>query len=295
MIVVPGPASKELGEAVAAQLGLAAHPVEHRLFPDGESYLRLPPAINGEETVLVQTTAPDPDRKLMQLLIMARTASDLGATRVTACVPYLAYMRQDKRFLEGEALSLDVVLGLLEAAGVDDLVIVDAHNASSLRKMEADHRVKVHNLSAIPLLAQYVKERGYGGAYSLSPDAGAIRLAEEAGRVLGGRHGYFEKSRDRKTGEVTMKVKDLDVDGVNAVVFDDIISSGSTTARAVEGLKRQGAAKVAAACVHALFMSGAEEKIRMAGADLIVTADTVESSHAGVTVAGLIAGHLKTL
>jgi len=295
MIVVPGPASMELGKAVAAQLGLAAHPVEHRLFPDGESYLRLPPAVRGEEAVLVQTTAPDPDRKLMQLLIMARTAKDLGAARITACVPYLAYMRQDKRFLKGEALSLDVVLGLLEAAGVDDLVVVDAHSASSLRKMEADHRVKVHNLSAIPLLAEYVKERGYGGAYSLSPDAGAIRLAMAAGRVLGGRHGYFEKSRDRKTGEITMKVKDLDVDGVNAVVFDDIISSGGTTARAVEGLKRQGAAKVAAACVHALFMPGAEERIREAGADLIVAADTVESSHAGVTVAGLLAGHLKTL
>jgi len=295
MIVVPGPASRELGEAVAAQLGLAAEPVEHRLFPDGESYLRLPPAVKGEETVLVQTTAPDPDRKMMQLLIMARTARDLGAARITACVPYLAYMRQDKRFLKGEALSLDVVLGLLEAAGVDDLVVVDAHSASSLRKMEADHRVKVHNLSAMPLLAEYVKERGYGGAYSLSPDAGAIRLAMAAGRVLGGRHGYFEKSRDRKTGEITMKVKDLDVDGVNAVVFDDIISSGGTTARAVEGLKRQGAAKVAAACVHALFMPGAEERIREAGADLIVAADTVESSHAGVTVAGLIAGHLRTL
>jgi len=295
MIVVPGPASKELGEAVAAELGLAAEPVEHRLFPDGESYLRLPPAVKGEDVVLVQTTAPDPDRKLMQLLIMARTASDLGAASVTACVPYLAYMRQDKRFLEGEALSLDVVLGLMEAAGVDDLVVVDAHNASSLRKMEADHRVKVHNLSAIPLLAEYVKERGYGGAYSLSPDAGAIHLAEAAGRVLGGRHGYFEKSRDRKTGEIMMKVKDLDVDGVNAVVFDDIISSGGTTARAVEGLKRQGAAKVAAACVHALFMPGAEERINAAGADLIVSADTVKSSRARVTVAGLIAGHLKKL
>jgi len=295
MIVVPGPASRKLGEAVAAELGLAVEPVEHRLFPDGESYLRLPPAVKGEETVLVQTTAPDPDRKLMQLLIMARTARDLGAATVTACVPYLAYMRQDKRFLKGEALSLDVVLGLLEAAGVDVLIVVDAHSASSLRKMEADHRLKVHNLSAIPLLAEYVKERGYGGAYSLSPDAGAIRLAEAAGRVLGGRHGYFEKSRDRKTGEITMKVKDLDVDGVNAVVFDDIISSGGTTARAVEGLKRQGAAKVAAACVHALFMPGAEERIREAGADLIVSTDTVESSHAGVTVAGLMASYLKTL
>ena len=295
MIVVPGPASRKLGEAVAAELGLAVEPVEHRLFPDGESYLRLPPAVKGEETVLVQTTAPDPDRKLMQLLIMARTARDLGAATVTACVPYLAYMRQDKRFLKGEALSLDVVLGLLEAAGVDVLIVVDAHSASSLRKMEADHRLKVHNLSAIPLLAEYVKERGYGGAYSLSPDAGAIRLAEAAGRVLEGRHGYFEKSRDRKTGEIEMKVKDLDVEGVNAVVFDDIISSGGTTARAVEGLKRQGAEKVAAACVHALFMPGAEERIREAGADLIVSTDTVESSHAGVTVAGLMASYLKTL
>ncbi len=295
MIVVPGPASKELGEAVAAQLGLTAQPVEHRLFPDGESYLRLPEGVGGEKVALVQTTAPDPDRKMMQLLIMARTAKDLGAAHVAACVPYLAYMRQDKRFLGGEALSLDVVLGLMEAAGVDDLVVVDAHSASSLAEIEAGHRVKVHNLSAIPLLAEYVKERGYDGAYSLSPDVGAIRLAEAAGRVLGGRHGYFEKSRDRRTGEITMEVKDLEVGGVNAVVFDDIISSGGTTARAVEGLKRQGAADVAAACVHALFMPGAEERIRAAGADLIVSADTVESRHAGVTVAGLIAGCLEKL
>ncbi len=295
MIVVPGPASKELGEAVAAELGLTAEPVEHRIFPDGESYLRLPPAVEGEDVVLVQTTAPDPDRKMMQLFIMARTAKDLGATRITACVPYLAYMRQDKRFLEGEALSLDVVLGLLEAVGVDDLVVVDAHSASSLMAMEADHRVKVHNLSAIPLLAEYVKERGYGGAYSLSPDAGAIHLAAAAARILGGRHGYFEKSRNRRTGEIKMKVKDLDVEGVNAVVFDDIISSGGTTARAVEGLKRQGAANVAAACVHALFMPGAEERIKEAGADLTASTDTVESSHAKVTVAGLIAECVKRL
>jgi len=295
MIVVPGPASKELGEAIASNLGVSANPVEHRLFPDGESYLRLPVGVKGETVVLVQTTAPDPDRKTLQLLIMAKTANDLGAMRVIACVPYLAYMRQDKRFLKGEALSLDVVLGLMEAAGVDDLIVIDAHSASSLGEMEAEHRVKVHNLSAIPLLAEYVKKHGYNEAYSLSPDVGAVRLAEAAGRVLGGRHGYFEKSRDRRTGEIEMKVKDLDVDGVNAVVFDDIISSGGTTAKAVEGLKRQGAARVAAACVHALFMPGAEEKIKAAGSDLIVSTDTVESKHGRVTVAGLIADCVKTL
>jgi len=295
MIVIPGPASKKLGEAIAAKLGVRADPAEHRLFPDGESYLRLPGGIDGETVILVQTTSPDPDRKTLQLLIMAKTAKDLGAIRVIACVPYLAYMRQDKRFLEGEALSLDVILGLMEAAGVDDLIVVDAHSASSLREMERGHRVKVHNLSAVPLLADYVKAHGYDDAYSLSPDVGAIHLAEAAGKVLGGRHGYFEKSRDRQTGEIEMEVKDLDVDGVDAVVFDDIISSGGTTAQAIMGLKRQGATKVAAACVHALFMPGAEERIEAAGSDLIVSTDTVKSKHGKVTVAGLIADYVKTL
>ncbi|HEX9913310.1 MAG TPA: ribose-phosphate pyrophosphokinase-like domain-containing protein, partial [Candidatus Bathyarchaeia archaeon] len=121
MIVIPGPASAELGRRVAELLGLKAHTVDHRLFPDGESYLRLTADVKGETVVLVQTTAPDPDRKLVQLLIMARTARDFGAKRIVACVPYLAYMRQDKRFLDGEALSFDVVLGLLEDSGVDDL------------------------------------------------------------------------------------------------------------------------------------------------------------------------------
>jgi ribose-phosphate pyrophosphokinase len=114
-----------------------------------------------------------------------------------------------------------------------------------------------------------------------------------AGRVLGGRHGFFEKVRDRRTGEIEMKVKDLDVEGVNAVVFDDIISSGGTTARAVEGLKRQGALRVAAACAHALFMEGAEERIRAAGADLIVAADTVDTPFGRVSVAGIVAERLR--
>ncbi len=295
MIVVPGPASKELGEAVAAELGLAAEPVEHRLFPDGESYLRLPPAVKGEDAVLVQTTAPEPDRKLIQLLIMARTARDLGAASVTACVPYLAYMRQDKRFLEGEALSFDVVMSLLECAGVNDLVVVDIHSEESLAKLQPSHRLKVHTVSAIPVIAKYLKDHGYDGAYSLSPDEGRKDIVESASGILGGGFAFFEKKRDLHTGETAMKVKEVNVKGEKAVVFDDIISSGGTMARAIKALKDQGAAMVAAACTHALFMSGAEERLKEAGADLVIATDTVDTPYGVVSVASLIADHLKKL
>jgi ribose-phosphate pyrophosphokinase len=295
MIIVPGPASEKLGSMVAELLGLEAHPVDHRLFPDGESYIRLTADVKGETVVLVQTTAPDPDRKLMQLLVMARTAKDFGASRIVACVPYLAYMRQDKRFLAAEALSFDVVLGLLEDSGVDDLLVVDLHSEESLRMIQPRHRIRVHTLSAIPVIAQYLKEHGYEGAYSLSPDVGRKDIVEAASRVMGGGFAFFEKLRDRRTGETVMKVKDVDVKGRKAVVFDDIISSGGTMAKAIQGLKAQGAAGVAAACTHALFMDGAEERLREAGADIILATDTVESAYSVVSVAELLAEQLRSL
>jgi len=293
MIIIPGPASRGLGERIAAELGVDAHPVEHRVFPDGESYIRLTAPVEGEAAVIVQTTSPPQDARLMQLFMMAATAADLGAESVVCVVPYLAYARQDKRFLDGEALSLDVVLKLLEDAGADVLIVIDAHDADSLQRVQRRHGIRVENLSAIPLLAEHLRERGYGGAYSLAPDEGAVHLAEMGGKVLGGPFDFFVKRRDRRTGEIEMVVKDLDIRGRDAVVFDDIISSGGTMARAVEGLRKQGAERVAAACTHGLFMGDAEKRIREAGADLIVATDTVESKFSAVSVARIIAKRLK--
>ncbi len=297
MIVIPGPASNDLGTRIALELGVEPHPVEHRFFPDGESYIKITCPVHNETIVMVQTTAPAQDQKLMQLFMMADTVRELGAKRLVLVVPYLAYTRQDKRFLEGEALSLDTVVGLLESVGVNDLVVVDAHSEESLKMIKARHSLSVHNLSAIPVLAKELKGKGFEGAYSLSPDKGAIHLAKAAAAVLGGGYGFFEKSRDRRTGEIDMKVKDLDVADEKAVVFDDIISSGGTMASAVEGLKVQGAKIIAAACTHALFMEGARERIQKAGADLIIVSDTVRNDEdvLTVSVAPLVAAALRGL
>ena len=102
----------------------------------------------------------------------------------------------------------------------------------------------------MPLLAEYLKIKGFKNAYSLAPDEGAKHLVEGTARVLRGDFGFFVKKRDRKTGETRMELKDLDVEGKKAIVFDDIISSGGTTAKAVSGLRQLGASKVAAACTH---------------------------------------------
>jgi ribose-phosphate pyrophosphokinase len=131
-LVATRPSSLGLGWRIAETLNLEPNPVEHRIFPDGESYIRLTKPVTGEKVVIVQTTAPNPDSKLMQLLFIAKTAKDFGAKSIAAVIPYLAYARQDKRFLDMEALSLDVILSLLEASGVTDLVVVNIHNEASV-------------------------------------------------------------------------------------------------------------------------------------------------------------------
>jgi ribose-phosphate pyrophosphokinase len=295
MIIIPGPASNTLGEAIAHHLRQEPVFISNRIFPDGESYIKLPSDLKGETVVMVQTTAPEPDRKIMQLLFMARTAQDLGAKRIIVVLPYMAYARQDKRFLEGEALSFDIVLDLLEAAGVNDTILIDVHGEESLEVLKPKHKMRIHNLTAIFVLADYLKKNSYDGAYSLSPDIGRRDLVSSVSKVMGGGFAFFEKIRDRYTGKTTMIVKDLDLKGRNVVIFDDIISSGGTMARAIEGLKEQGAGKVAAVCTHALPVPGANEKLKNAGADRIVATDTVESIYETVSVAGLIADFLKTL
>ena len=235
MIVVPGPASQSLGKKIAESLNAKIVDVNVKEFPDGEYCLRFEGELSGEEVVVVQTTQQPQDTNVMQLLLMLDAAKDLGAKKVTAVVPYLAFARQDKRFLSGEVISSHTLVKLIEACGVDRFVTVNIHAKNTLTKFS----VPTANLSAITLLAEHFKGRGLDGAFSLSPDKGAIGLAEEADMVLGGGCGWLKKERDRYTGEIQVEEKSLNVKGRDVIVFDDIISTGGTIARAIKMLKSQ--------------------------------------------------------
>jgi ribose-phosphate pyrophosphokinase len=216
---------------------------------------------------------------------MVDAAKDLGATRVIAVVPYLAYARQDKRFLPGEAISIETFIKLIEASGTDRFLTINIHEEGVLKKFS----IPVENISAITLLAKHFKKKGLAGAFSLAPDKGALELAKEADKVLDGGCGWLQKERDRLTGEIRVEEKRFKIEGREVIVFDDIISTGGTIAAAVKMLKTQGARRVYAACVHPLLVGEAQRKIMQAGAEEIVGTDCVPSSVSVVSVAPLIA------
>jgi len=285
VIVVPGPASTELGRRVATLLGARMVPVSFKRFPDGESYVRFMGEVEGEVVAVIQTTSPPQNERLIQLLLMADNAKDMGAKSVIAVVPYLAYARQDRRFLPGEAFSLKTVVRLLQCCGVDELITVNVHNPTVLRSLQIPFR----DLSAIGVLAQHLMNKGLQGAFSISLGKKGLEMAREAHNILRGGYGYIQTRRDRVTGEVSIEEKPLPIHGRDVIIFDDIISSGGTMAKAVRWAKDQGARRVYAACVHPLLAPGAMERILESGADGVVGTDCVPSPVSRVSVAPLIA------
>jgi ribose-phosphate pyrophosphokinase len=281
MEIIPGPASKELGRKVAELLGVKAVPLVFKTHPDGESYIRLEGSVQNEEVAIVQTTSPPQDTRLMQLALIVDAAKRHGAKKITAVIPYLAYARQDMVFLKGEAISIEAVARMLNGAGVDKLITVNVHKERVLSKFPFPAKT----VSAIPLLAEYFKQKGFDKAFALAPDGGALLLAEEAKKVLGGKCGCLEKHRNLHTGEIKMEKERLDVEGRTVIVFDDVISTGGTIASAAKIVRELGAGKVYAACVHPLLVGGAEKRILEAGVEEIVGTDSVPSRVSKVSLA----------
>jgi ribose-phosphate pyrophosphokinase len=290
MKIILGPASTQLGQKIAETLKTEAVNVAFKTFPDGENYVRLEGRVQDEEVAIVQTTSPPQDTRLVQLALMADAAKRNGAGKVAAVVPYLAYARQDTMFLHGEAISAQAVARMLSAAGVERLLTVNVHQ----EKVLTHFPFPAKSVSAVPLLAEYFIKRGLKKAFALSPDKGAIYIAEEARKVLGGECGYLEKNRDRHTGQVTIKRKTFDIRGHPVIIFDDIISSGGTIVSAANILKELKPQRICVACVHPLLIGEAEKNILNAGVDEIIGTDSVPSSVSKVSLAPILSRELAS-
>jgi len=288
MKVILGPASTRLGQKIAELLKAETVPVTSKTFPDGESYVRLESKVQDEEVVIVQTTSPPQDPKLIQFALLADAAKRNGAKKVWAVVPYLAYARQNKVFLQGEALSIEVIASMLKVAGVGRLTTVNVHQEKTLARFP----FPANTVSAIPLLAEHFKRKGLEKSFVLAPDKGALHLVEEAEKVLRGGCGYLDKQRDRYTGQIHMEKKTLDVKGKTVIIFDDIISTGGTIVVAAKILRELEVKKIYVACVHPLLIGDAEKRIIDTGVEEIVGTDSVSSRVSKVSLAPLIAKEL---
>jgi len=284
LIVVPGPASQILGVEIGKLLkNVVIAPLLFKKFPDGEAYLRIGADLKGEEVIIVQSTYPPQDYHLMQLYQMIDAARTAEAKKIITFVPYLAYSRQDKTFLNGEPLSSKIVCKTIENLGVDEIYVLDIHSELVLDFFT----IPTHNLMALDLFCDYFNKLSLHDPIIVAPDEGALKKAQKAAEMMNCDSTHICKTRDRHTGETAVTLKDMNVANRDLILIDDIISTGGTMAKVIQMAKSQGANQIYAACSHALLIQNAKTRILQAGAIDIVGTNSVDTECAKISIAPL--------
>ena len=289
MIVIGCSNSPKLASLVARRMRCRFAALEASRFPDGELLVRFPVGVKGRQVVLVQSFQPQPQEALVEVLLAASTARELGAKRVTLVAPYLGYMRQDARFQPGQAVSALLVAGLVGKL-IARVLTIDPH-AHRIPKLQAIFGCRLTRLTANNALADFIRSRMRCDVV-MGPDAESYQWAEAIAARLGVPAIVLRKKRYSSRHVRVRFAERAELRGKAVVITDDIISTGHTMVEAVKAAKKQGAAQVSCVAVHGVFAENAMQRLRKAGAKCVVTTNTIENRQARIDVAALIAGAL---
>lgn len=270
-VLLPFPAQRTLAQAVAPLMNARIGRLDWRLFPDGESLLAIDEDIAGAQ-VAVLASLNRPDEIALALRFTAATAREFGAAKVGLIAPYLAYMRQDKRFLPGEAVTAPLFSCFLQDS-FDWLVTVDPH-LHRVHDLSELYRIPTRRVAAAPLVADWIRAN-VADAMVIGPDSESEQWAAEIAHRAGVPHQVLKKIR-RGDRNVEVSLPDLaSARGRTPVIVDDIVSSGHTVLETIKHLTSHGLPAPVCIVIHAVFAQDAYQQLVVAGAAQVVSTDSI--------------------
>lgn len=290
LLIAPLPGNESLAVNLGRQLKAEVVSLETRDFPDGETYLRFCSEIAGRDLALV-CTLDRPNTKLVAAYLAAATARDIGARRVGLVAPYLGYMRQDKRFKPGEAISSRHVASLVSSV-FDWMVTVDPH-LHRYHALGEIYTIPTRAAHAAPLISKWIKENVMNPVI-IGPDSESQQWVAAVAVASDAPYTVMEKIR-RGDRDVEVSFRDLDpMTDRTPVLVDDIISSGRTMVEAVRTLRSLGFQTPTCLAVHGIFAGDAYSTLLEAGGR-VATCNTVSHISNQIDVTNLLSDAVREI
>ena len=281
-------ADLEAAQALASGAGFSCHPIEVHRFPDGESLVRVEPS---EPGAVIYCRLGHPNAKLVELLLAADALADSAGEQPTLVAPYLPYMRQDKAFHAGEAVSQRTI-GRLLAGAFASVITVEPHLHRTAALDGIMPGTRAVALSAASALAALVEDAGRAPLL-VGPDIEASALVAAVAEVSRCEWLHLDKVREGDRAVVVEQLSQRSVRGRAVVLLDDICSTGATLIAAAELLRDAGAASIEALVVHALFDDGTYAAMRAGGIERVRSSDALPHSTNAASLTTLLASALR--
>ncbi len=273
-MIVAGSQSQILASRIAKKSSEKLACVEYERFPDGELLVSVPEIQKAKRSIIVASTTTE--RSWIELLQLIDICSE--TSHVDLVIPYMGYSRQDKKFEPGQPISARALITAID--GVDSVTTINIHESSVLDWFDCS----TQNLDASSVLTPFFD---VDSPIVLSPDKGAIDLAQNVASSIGGDSDFLEK--ERISGDkVEITPKNLGIKDQDVIVVDDMISTGGTMTEAIEMLKKQGPSSVSVGCIHPVFAENAVLRLFSTDIEKIVTTDTIETTLSKATVSQVI-------
>lgn len=243
---------------------------ETRQFPDGESYLRIITKVKKQHCLVVADLS-HPNRKFLPLLFLLDTLKELGALSVGLIAPYLSYMRQDRRFIDGEAITSELFARSL-SNHIDYLVTIDPH-LHRYHSLDEIYSVPCKVIQGAPALAQWLK--GQDNLLLVGPDEESEQWVKDIANYSD--HPYVIGKKNR-FGDRDVKIHLPELSQyrhLTAVIIDDVIASGQTVLCCISELKKQDISIIMCAAVHGIFADNSDTALLNAGLTALVTTNTI--------------------
>lgn len=272
MKIISGASNPSLAELIASGLGLKLSEIELTTFGNAEKRVHIADNIHGENVILVQPFSHPTDEHIMEFLLITDALERMGVRHVNLVLPWMGYSLQDKVFMDGEPIAAKVVANLVSQAHVKRVFLMDLHNTST----PGFFSIPSHHLSAQFLFEKYVRDNfDLTQSVVASPDFGGIKRARNFATALGLDLVNIDKSRDLKTGEVSVQELHGNVENKDVLLLDDVILSGSTAIEAAEEIKNKGAGSVHFLATHNVFVPGSNEKMANSVLDSVVITNSI--------------------
>jgi ribose-phosphate pyrophosphokinase len=266
-----GTSNPQLGKEIADYLGVPLGGREISRFANGEIYVKFTESIRGADVFVIQSFSDNLNDSIVELLIMIDALKRASAGRITAVLPYYCYARQEKKSLPREPITARMFADILSAVGVERVMTMDLHSPA----IQGFFNIPVDHMTALPRLAQYIKEKHFEDGVIIAPDAGSVKKAEKLAARLEFPLGVMYKRRPApNVAEMSFFIGD--VKDKTPIIIDDMVDTAGSIMQVVEALVERGAKpEIHLLTTHGIFSPPAVERLTHPAIREIVLTNTI--------------------
>jgi ribose-phosphate pyrophosphokinase len=272
LIVFSGNANRPLAEKICQHLGIPLGDAVVGRFSDGEISVEFRENVRGKDVYVIQPTSIPSNEHLVELLIMMDALKRASARCITAVVPYYAYARQDRKTAPRTPISAKLVADLITTAGAQRMLTMDLHTG----QIQGFFNIPVDHLYANPVTLEYIREQFQGDVVVVSPDAGGVERARAFAKRLNTSLAIIDKRREATAIKAMTLIGN--VWGKEAIILDDMVTTGATLTMAADLLMRHGVRAVHACVTHPVMSHNAVSTLQGSLIQTLAVTDTIPLS-----------------